>query len=230
MSHATAKAGNEISLIDAVSPDLSSGAMIDISNNNVMPNFLTELKDSWVYGRTSAFRMSTFSTGRHSTTWSCLSTLRLSQLSEISVYSLMITENEVINGHRLSQTWSNDQVLPKRSSLASESIPKRSLAFQQHLARIAERRLPIEPLPNEQPYSEKTVKPTFRHSSNNSASHAISTNSPNAEMSAAHEGSSHRLNTSVDSPPDWPLGQYDQAACSCTGCGEVSRFLCFATT
>ncbi|KAL8794992.1 MAG: hypothetical protein Q9195_002439 [Heterodermia aff. obscurata] len=78
----------------------------------IAPEFLDELKRSWVYSRNSAFRMSTFSTDRHSTTWSCLSALSLSEVSNISIYDLAITIEEVNNPQRKSQTWSNDQVIP----------------------------------------------------------------------------------------------------------------------
>ena len=78
----------------------------------IPPDFMDELKRSWVYSRNSAYRMSTFSTDRHSTTWSCLSALSLSDVSNISIFDLAITMEEVNNPQRHSQTWSNDQVIP----------------------------------------------------------------------------------------------------------------------
>ena len=76
------------------------------------PDFVAVLKQSWVYARNSAFRTSTFSSGRQSMAWSCLSSLSVSEISNISVFNLAITLDEVTNPERLSQTWSNDQIEP----------------------------------------------------------------------------------------------------------------------
>lgn len=70
-------------------------------------DYTEELSRSRVYSRNAAFRMSTFSSDHYSTTWSCLSALSLSDVSNISVINLAITVKEVNNPQRLSQTWSN---------------------------------------------------------------------------------------------------------------------------
>ena len=95
-------------------PNIQSSSQLNIEpeNGTILPDFLDELKRSWVYSRNSAFRMSTFSSDRHSTTWSCLSALSLSDVSNISIFDLAITMEEVKNPQRKSQTWSNDQVTP----------------------------------------------------------------------------------------------------------------------
>ena len=95
-------------------PNFQSSSQLNIEpeNGTIAPDFLGELKRSWVYSRNSAFRMSTFSADRHSTTWSCLSALSLSDVSNISIFDLAITMEEVQNPQRQSQTWSNDQVTP----------------------------------------------------------------------------------------------------------------------
>ena len=74
--------------------------------------FWEELKRSRVYRRNSAFRVSTFSSEKHSTTWSFLSGLSMSEVSNFPVVNLAVTLGDVENPHRLSQTWSNQAVGP----------------------------------------------------------------------------------------------------------------------
>ena len=74
--------------------------------------YLEDLKRSWVYRRNSAFRASTFSSDRHSTAWSCLSDLSMSEVSNFSVINLAVSLEDVENPQRLSQTWSNETMGP----------------------------------------------------------------------------------------------------------------------
>ena len=76
----------------------------------VASEYVEELKRSWVYTRNSAFRVSTFSSDRGSTTWSCLSRLNMSEISTCSVINLAITLDDIENSQRSIQTWSNRSV------------------------------------------------------------------------------------------------------------------------
>lgn len=83
-------------------------------------DYTKDLSQSWVYSRNAAFRMSTFSLDHYSTTWSCLSALSLSDVSNISVINLVITVEEVDNPQRLSQTGSNARNLRLSETPAPE--------------------------------------------------------------------------------------------------------------
>lgn len=95
---------------------LNPNIVLNPEDDTFVPEFLDELKRSWVYRRNSAFRLSTYSSDRHSTTWSCLSSLSLSEVSNISVFNLAVTVEDVNNRQRMSQTWTNDfEILMQRS-------------------------------------------------------------------------------------------------------------------
>lgn len=109
-----------IKTVTGNSPDFSSfefgfaesGSVTDIG-------FIEDLENSWVYKRNRGCRetASAFSiTDAHSTTWSCLSSLSIAEISNISVISLPITVNEVFNSRRFSQTWSGNPRGPAESS------------------------------------------------------------------------------------------------------------------
>ena len=72
-------------------------------------DFSDELQRSRVYKRNQAFRRSVISAltnSVYSTGWSCVSDLSMADVSNISVVNLAITESEVFNPRRSSQTWS----------------------------------------------------------------------------------------------------------------------------
>ena len=74
-------------------------------------DFTDDLQNSWVYKRNHTFRESRFSLSTRSTLtchWSYLSALTMSDVSAISIINLPITEAEVFNVHRSSQTWSKE--------------------------------------------------------------------------------------------------------------------------
>jgi len=78
-------------------------------------SFTEDLQKSWVYKRNHAFRESIGSLSTRSiftSHWSCLSALSMTDVSTISVINLPITESEVFNVHRSSQTWSNERSDP----------------------------------------------------------------------------------------------------------------------
>ena len=112
-----------ISMQEDVDPSCNTSYMADLRPgpaaksvsalecNSTNHDYTKELSQSWVYSRNAAFRLSTFSSDHYSTTWSCLSALSLSDISNISVINLAITVQEVDNPQRLSQTWSNAQNL-----------------------------------------------------------------------------------------------------------------------
>ena len=72
-------------------------------------DFLHDLQKSRVYRRTQAFRRSVFSVLTNSVGsvgWSFLTEMSLSEVSNISVINLPITDEEIFNPQRSSQTWS----------------------------------------------------------------------------------------------------------------------------
>ena len=94
------------------SPDFSSFEFGFAESGSVhQVSFIEDLENSWVYKRNGVCRetASTFSiTDAHSTTWSCLSSLSVAEISNISVISLPITVNEVFSSWRFAQTWSGN--------------------------------------------------------------------------------------------------------------------------
>ena len=116
-NHAVSLMHDNDSMIGSAScgePQSHTESYIEIpsENNALGPDFLDELKRSWVYSRNSAFRLSTFSVSQRSMAWSCISGLSLSEVSNISVFNLAVTVEELNNPQRQSQTWSNDQTVP----------------------------------------------------------------------------------------------------------------------
>ena len=76
-----------------------------------IPDFVRDLKRSWVYRRSDAFRASVSSkssASRYSTSWSFLTGLSVAEMSNISVLNLLISESELFNSLRTTQTWTND--------------------------------------------------------------------------------------------------------------------------
>lgn len=81
--------------------------------------FTKDLENSWVYQRNSAFSKSNFSISTSSmlaSRWSCLAALSMADVSIISVMNLSITQSEVFNAQRSTQTWSNEYLDPGRPS------------------------------------------------------------------------------------------------------------------
>lgn len=113
-----------------------SGSLTDIG-------FIEDLENSWVYKRNGVCRetASAFSiTDAHSTTWSCLSSLSVAEVSNISVINLPITVNEVFNSWRFSQTWSGNPRGPAGSSHPPDNIEaSQNLEMQKVEAHICRR-------------------------------------------------------------------------------------------
>ena len=95
-------------------------------------DYLEDLKRSWVYRRNSAFRASTFSSDRNSTTWSCFSDLSMSEVSNFSVINLAISLEDVENPQRLSQTWSNETMGPMWPLQSHVQIPEHLITSGGH--------------------------------------------------------------------------------------------------
>lgn len=180
---------------DYALPDAHSGSMPPLRNNRFGSNFLDELKQSWVYSRYGAFRLSSFSSGHHSTTWSCLSTLTLSEVSNISVYSLIVTADEVRNPQRLSQTWSNEQSPALWAPMPTVFAPKLVLVPQE--CGVREKPLPAPPICDDGTQTIHTVKGPDGHS--NQAS-SIDISDPLSESPTLD--SARSLSVGVLKPPD----------------------------
>ncbi len=93
--------------IHAHPSDLSSKEFIESEFGRFA--FSDELQKSRVYRRNQAFRNSVISAltnSAYSLRWSVLSDLSMAGVSNISVINLAITEGEVFNPRRASQTWS----------------------------------------------------------------------------------------------------------------------------
>lgn len=89
----------------------SSEAQLAQSSSIADFDFIEDLENSWVYKRNGVCRETAFAlsiTDAHSTTWSCLSSLSVAQISNVSVINLPITMNEVFDPQHFSQTWSDD--------------------------------------------------------------------------------------------------------------------------
>lgn len=197
-----------------LSPNLDGNmvpALID-SDESLGADFVNVLKRSWVYSRNAAFRQSTFSSDRHSTTWSCLSDLTVSEVSNISVFGLVITVEEVNNPHRLSQTWSNDPELPMWPLVPSTPASK-STAVPKQL--LLGKSLPALPQSNDEPLSVETVKEPVEGTSMNLANGISSTSST----------SSGSTNSDLPTTPisNHDAGSVDEHEYPCKGCGEVSH-------
>lgn len=101
--------------VTAESSNATKSALVASGIRNF--DFTEDLQKSRVYKRNRAFRESGFSLSTKSmytTRWSCLSALSMADVSTISVFNLPITQSEVFNLHRSSQTWSNEHSDPAR--------------------------------------------------------------------------------------------------------------------
>ena len=176
--------------------------------------YLEELKRSWVYRRNSAFRLSTFSMDRHSTTWSCLSSLSLSEVSNVSVFGLVVTIEDVNNPQRPSQTWSNVQVAPLWSLLpdltALGSLPN----SEQH-----ERPRQILPQPAPRDSETSSILTITREAEDL----GLALSSSDSPRQALHE-TADRKRDCLPGTPESSLEE-DDAAYPCKGCGEVGLML-----
>ena len=176
----------------------------------IAPDFLEDLKRSWVYSRNSAFRMSTFSTDRHSTTWSCLSALSLSDVSNISIYDLAITMEDVNNPQRQSQTWSNDQILPIWPSQSGAWAPSPTMLSEPEA-------IPARAMTSAQePDNETSSIVTIREGPQVDA--AVSSSSEaNSQVIDADE----TFGAPPDPPSPVPSVDEDLSVYPCRGCAEV---------
>ena len=98
---------NSIATIRIHPPDVRDEATTD--RQTVRFDFLHDLQQSRVYRRNQAFRRSVFSALTNSVCsvgWSLFSEMSLSEVSNISVINLPITDRETFNPQRSSQTWS----------------------------------------------------------------------------------------------------------------------------
>ena len=76
-------------------------------------DFNQELSKSRVYRKGSASQTSMVHSDGHTARWSHLSASSLAEVSNISVLDLAVTTNDVHNSKRDSQTWSNDNAIPR---------------------------------------------------------------------------------------------------------------------
>ena len=148
-----------------------------LEEKTVTAQFTEELKRSWVYSRNSAFRLSTYSSEQAFTKWSCLSRLSMSEVSDISVFSLAISVEEVKNPKRLSQTWSNDQDISSGNAIA-QVLRQGSNPISTEYAGISRLPLPSDDLEDEIPSDATTTNMIKNHGieplSTTSATQAIS--------------------------------------------------------
>ena len=213
----------DTSMEGIVSPG-SDGSVVPAlkySDEALEADFLDVLKGSRVYSRNAAFRLSTSSSDRHSTTWSSLSRLTVSEVSNISVFSLVITVEEVNNPYRLSQTWSNDTTLPLWPSVPSTSA---SISASVPKVLLLEKSLPALPEDNDETSSTETVKePTEgTGTSMNMENDALSTHSSSANLDYQITPISNH-DPSFAEEQDEAAGEKDEAAYPCKGCDEVSH-------
>ncbi|KAG6999613.1 hypothetical protein G7Y79_00033g068010 [Physcia stellaris] len=138
----------EISLASSIPPGHGPTTEPAPEEETVTPQFTEELKQSWVYSRNSAFRLSTHSSEQAYTRWSCLSRLSMSEVSDISVLNLAITVEEVKNPKRLSQTWSGDQDISAGIAI-SQVLPQGSNATLNEYAGLHRLPLPSHELDDE---------------------------------------------------------------------------------
>ena len=197
--------------IDTVRQSRVPRMLVTSGSDALELEYLEELKRSWVYRRNSAFRLSTFSIDRHSTTWSCLSSLSLSEVSNISVLNLAIRVEDVNNPQRLSQTWSNDQMGPRWPLLPHSSAPDPKFSSGQHEARQ-------QILPQSARYDGETRSSMTRIKSPEDTYEESSTNEPTPQ--ALGETTECR-NARGPGSPESSLEQ-DAIAYKCKFCGEVS--------
>lgn len=192
---------------------LSPNTVPALENNIVVPEFVGELKRSWVYRRNSAFRLSTYSSDRNSTTWSCLSSLSLSEVSNISVLDLAVTVEDFNTPQRLSQTWSNDPKIPMHPVPAA-LVPGSIANSHQHALRHMILLSPSEP--DDEPSSMTTVTASFGVPSREQLSDGSST--PTLTTSTGFD------NLPNQEPLTNPPEQIFYIPYPCKGCGEVSHF------
>lgn len=206
----------DTSIVGGLSPG-SDGSVVPAlkySDEALGADFLDVLKRSRVYSRNAAFRLSTFSSDRHSTTWSSLSRMTVSEVSNISVFGLVITVEEVNNPHRLSQTWSNDLTLPLWPSVPSTSASNSAPVLIQ---RLLEKSLPALPQSNDENSSTETVEEPIEGTgtSINMENNPLSTHSGSANLDS-------QITPISNYDPSLALEQ-DEAAYPCGGCGDVSH-------
>ena len=118
-----------ISTVPIVTEDSDAMGSILKTSGTRNFDFTEDLQNSWVYKRNCAFResgLSFLTRSMFASRWSCLSALSMADLSNISVFNLPVTENEVFNVHRSSQTWSNehsDPIRPLQSLVSYRYFP-----------------------------------------------------------------------------------------------------------
>ena len=204
-----------------LSPDMDGSVRLALQdlNESTGEDFVDVLKRSWVYSRNAAFRLSTFSSDRHSTTWSCLSEITVSEVSNISVLGLVITVEEVNNPHRQSQTWSNElalpiwPLLPSRITSDAAPVPKQLYLGHSH---------PALPHSSDGTSSIETVKKPTEGTSTIVPDDASNTNSGSANLDPQI-----KLTSSYDPSSS---GEQEEVAYSYKGCGEVSYSTYFFET
>ena len=179
-------------------------------NGTIVPEFLNELKQSWVYSRTSAFRMSTFSTGQRSTTWSCLSALSLSEVSNISVFNLAVTTADVNNPQRQSQTWSNSQVIPVWPSQSGAWAPNSAMLSK--LEAVPAKSMTSAPEPDNETSSIVTIR---------GAPEVGAAVSPRGESNSQAVDSDALCGTRLDFLLLAAPMEQDESDYPCKGCGDV---------
>lgn len=217
MSHAQLTLHGRDSILSNVPIDTVRQSLVpellSASGSNVLElEYLEELKRSWVYRRNSAFQLSTFSIDRHSTTWSCLSGLSLSEVSNISIINLAITVEDVNNPQRWSQTWSNDHISPLWPLLPDLTATGPLLTSGQH----------------EEP-RQVLRQPAFYDSETCSTSTATKRAEESGGTVLSNELFAQAVNKTAGRryvyDPIWPESplEQDDAAYPCKACGEVAQ-------
>ena len=156
--------------------------------------------------------MSTFSVDRYSTTWSCLSSLSLSEVSNVSIINLAITVEDVSNPQRSSQTWSNDQAGPWWPSLQHFPVADPRLVSGQHEAQ--QQNLP-QSAPRDSE-TDSTITVTKSIDAEGETSSSLENESPSHALSETTEYE----NACGTRSPESSLEQ-DTDAYPCKGCAEV---------
>ena len=204
-------------------------------------DFSEELQRSRVYRRNQAFRKSVISAltkSVHSLGWSFFSDLSMAEVSNISVINLAISEGEVFNPRRASQTWSaqpdqgpsiENYVEGQRTQLyqiAHDTTPAAtSQGHRPASTQMEQRSLPSSRPPL--PQSQLNEAPDVRSQSEERSEEKESTENaknldPISILSPAEPSDPlFPLQAQNTSFPQFPECYEDELAFPCKGCGEV---------
>ena len=206
-------------------PDLRNGESIE--GESVSFDFSDELQRSRVYRRNRAFRqsvISVFSNSVHSLGWSFLSELSMAEVSNISAINLAITEGEIFNPQRSSQTWSAEPY-------GGQSTDAYGIGQRTQLFKIARKAAPanISPSPREQRSASNQIQQPSqpRFSPPPQFEDRYSGDSRSCRRSELHFGERDSAKTSDDTEPTStlsPTDSLDPAPTSQTQTFSSSRY------